>query len=307
MSDTERETLPVGFAFRGYEIRGAPADDGFALYYPAARSGDRLPVTIAEFLPLGIARRTGQYVEPEYGREDLFDEARERFSREAKALAGIAHDNVLATLDLIRYEGTSYRVQARREGSTLAGVIGADAALSQRELYQILDPLLDGLEAMHAAGVAHHAVSPEAVLFLPSGVLLWTDMSGARLACARACLAEGGAAGAGKADVGALALSPDPYRAPELARAGRDEAGPRADIYGLAAVFYRLIAGRPPQTAAERAAGEQTLPAVDHAAGRYNEQFLSAVDVGLALDPAERPHSIADWRPMFRRARRKVL
>lgn len=302
MSDTARDTLPVGFAFRGYEIRGAPADDGFALHYPAARNGDRLAVTIAEFLPRGIARRAGQYVEPEFERDDLFDDARERFSREAHALSGIAQDNVLATLDLVRYEGTSYRVQARREGTTLAAVMGPEGVLSQRELYQILDPLLAGLEAIHAAGAVHHAIGPDAVLFLPSGALLWTDMGGARVACARAYLAD-----VGGGEVAAAALKPDPYRAPELAGAGSDDPGPRADIYALAALFYRLMVGHPPQGAAERMADDQTLPAVDHAAGRYNEQFVSAVDAGLALDPADRPRSIADWRPAFRRERRKVL
>jgi len=298
MSETERDNLPVGFAFRGYEIRGAPADDGYALHYPAARNGDRLAVTVAEFLPRGIARRAGQYVEPEYDRDDLFDEQRERFSREAQALTRVAHDNVLATLDLIRYEGTSYRVQARREGTTLAAVIGADAALSQRELYQILDPLLDGLEAIHGAGQRHHAIAPGAVLFLPNGTLLWTGMAAARLDCARALMAEAGATHEGSA------LAPDPYRAPELDGAS---AGSAADIYGLAAVFHRLMTGRPPQTAAERAAGDTTLPTAEHTAERYNELFLGAVDAGLALDPAARPQTIADWRPLFRRERRKVL
>jgi serine/threonine protein kinase len=305
MSETERATLPVGFAFRGYEIRGAPADDGFALYYPADRTGDRLAVTIAEFLPRGIARRTGQYVEPDYERDDLFDDQRERFSRETQVLAGIAHDNVLATIDLIRYEGTSYRVTARREGATLASVMGPEGSLSQRELYQILDPLLDGLEAIHAAGAVHHAINLDAVLFLPNGVLLWTDMGASRIACARACLAELGAAEAGT--VGSLATAADPYRAPELSGAGRGDAGPLADIYGLAALFYRLIIGHPPQSAGDRAAEEQSLPTADHDTGQHNAQFMAAVDAGLALDPTKRPQSIAAWRPMFRRERRKVL
>ena len=301
MSDSERGTLPVGFAFRGYEIRGAPADDGYALYYPAARNGDRLAVTIAEFMPLGIARRTGQYVEPEYEREDLFDDQRERFSDETQTLATVSHDNVLATLDLIRYEGTSYRVQARREGTTLAAVMGADGVLSQRELYQILDPLLDGLDAIHGAGAVHHAITPEAVLFLPSGALLWTDMAGSRMSCAQAFAAEARTGVHGQAG-----LAPDPYRAPELF--GGDSApGPLADIYGLAALFFRLIVGRPPQPADERASNDQTLPTADHAAGRHNEHFLGAVDAGLALDPAARPQGIDDWRPLFRRERRKVL
>jgi len=302
MSDTERGTLPVGFAFRGYEIRGAPADDGYALYYPAARHGDRLAVTIAEFLPRGIARRTGQYVEPEFDREDLFDDQRERFSHEAQTLAAVSHDNVLATLDLIRYEGTSYRVQTRREGTTLAAVMGADGTLSQRELYQILDPLLSGLEAIHGAGAVHHAIAPDAVLFLPNGALLWTEMSGARVSCARALAAEVGAG-----ETGGPKLTPDPYRAPELLGEDDGAAGPLADIYGLAALFYRLIAGRPPQSADQRVTEDQTLPTADQAAGPYNEHFLGAVDAGLALDAAARPQSIDDWRPMFRRERRKVL
>jgi serine/threonine protein kinase len=306
MDDTERLNLPVGFAFKGYEIRGAPADDGYALHYPAARTGDRVAVTIAEFLPRGVARRAGQYVEPEFGREDLFDDQRERFGREALALALVGHDNVLATVDLIRYEGTSYRVQARREGATLAAVMDDGGVLSQRELYQILDPLLDGLEAIHGAGTVHHGLAMDAVLFLPDGKLLLTGMAGARLACMRALAAAANATEIGATETGEAALPPDPYRAPELLGQGAEPGAP-ADIYGLAALFYRLITGRPPQTAAERAGGEATLPSADHAADRYIELFLGAVDAGLALDPAARPQSIADWRPMFRRERRKVL
>ncbi|MEJ2121203.1 MAG: hypothetical protein P8Z76_10945 [Alphaproteobacteria bacterium] len=49
------------------------------------------------------------------------------------------------------------------------------------------------------------------------------------------------------------------------------------------------------------------MPTADHDTGRHNAQFMAAVDAGLALDPAKRPQSIAAWRPMFRRERRKVL
>jgi len=295
MNDTQRSHLPEGFVLQGYEIRGPAQDDGYALHYPALRSDDGDAVLVAEFLPRGLAQRAGSYVEPAFDLEDLYDDERARFEREVETLARIDHANVLATLELIRFEGTSYRVQAKPGGRSLRTVMDGEGPLSQRELYQILDPLLDGLEAIHEAATYHHAINLDAARLGRDGAVTWTGMSGARIACARAFMAATGEA----------MLAPDPYRGPELF--GPETPASAADIYGLAALLYRLAVGKPPPPAQDRSQDDQMLPTAAHAGERCNAEFLGALDAGLALDPTERPADVASWRPMFRRERRKVL
>jgi serine/threonine protein kinase len=78
--------------------------------------------------------------------------------------------------------------------------------------------------------------------------------------------------------------------------------GPWTDIYALGAVMYRGIRGSKPPEAPARLLGNdpyQSL-AASHA-GRYDVQFLKAIDRALRVKESERPQSAAQWRAMLGR------
>ena len=286
--------LKEGSEVEGYRIESIIGPyDGYAPVYKARRIEDRRAVTIAEFLPEKIARRTGAYVEPAWGADDAYDVERERFDTEAAALATIDHPNLQPTIERIRSGGTSYRVTARRSGSSLARILKS-SVLSQREIVEILDPLLRGLEALHGAGCLHMAITPNAILVRRDGTPLLTDMAGAWTGYWRG--------------LGIEAIPPAeaaPYRAPEFS-AKEAPYGPTGDIYAFACLLHRAITGQDPQLWQQRIKDDQTVPTGARAPERFRDELLTAIDAGLALDAENRPQSVAAWRSMLRPDRRRI-
>lgn len=289
----------IGFLEEGTELEGywigsvIGPYDGYAPLYKARRIADRLSVTIAEFLPEKIAQRAGAYVEPTWGADDAYDVERERFDAEAAALAAIDHPNVMPTIERFRAGGTSYRVTARRSGSSLARIL-KDTALSQRETVEILDPLLGGLEALHDAGCLHMAITPEAIVVRRDGTPVLTGMAAAWTGYWRG--------------LGIEAIPPAgaaSYRAPEFS-AKNAVYGPAGDIYAFACLLHWAITGQDPQVWSARVEEDRTVPSSALTPKPFRDELVAAIDAGLALDAGKRPQSVAAWRAMLRPERRRI-
>jgi len=90
------------------------------------------------------------------------------------------------------------------------------------------------------------------------------------------------------------------YAPPELSLAGpRWPRGPWTDIYALSAVAHSLVTGMPPPPAGERVAADRYLPLADRQLSRYDTAFLHALDVGLALDPRDRPQTLQEFAQLL--------
>ena len=163
-------------------------------------------------------------------------ELRERFVREGRLAARLAHPNVVGVLDAGEVDGLPFIVMEYVDGETLADVVRREGALPWDRAVGLAVQALDGLEHAHAAGLVHRDVKPGNLLLRRDGQLKIGDFGIAR-AVELSGLTEAG-----------TILGTAAYLAPEQARG--EEVGSPADVYGLAAVLYELLTGRPPRQVA---------------------------------------------------------
>jgi tetratricopeptide (TPR) repeat protein/predicted Ser/Thr protein kinase len=163
---------------------------------------------------------------------------RERFLREAEAVAGLRHPNVVQLYEVGEVDGRPYFTMELVEGGSLAQQIQG-VPQPVRKAAALVATLADAVHVAHQSGVMHRDLKPANILLTADGTPKVTDFGLARRL-------QGG---------GALTLSGVPmgtpsYMAPEQAQGKRDAAGPATDVYALGAILYELLTGRPPFRAA---------------------------------------------------------
>ncbi len=160
-------------------------------------------------------------------------EIHDRFLREARIAARLAHPNLVRVFDVGEHEGRPYIVMELVRGRSLAGRrAGADEAV------RIALDVLAGLEAAHAAGVIHRDLKPHNLLEREDGVIKIADFGIARAAADTRITKIG------------TVLGTAAYLPPE--QAAGDEVTEKADVYALGVTLYELLTGRlPDRDAAE--------------------------------------------------------
>ncbi|WAP55537.1 Stk1 family PASTA domain-containing Ser/Thr kinase [Streptomyces sp. S465] len=158
----------------------------------------------------------------------------DRFIREAKSVARLAHANVVAVYD----QGTDgdhvYLAMEYVAGCTLRDVLRRRGALHPRAALDILEPVLAALGAAHRAGFVHRDMKPENVLIGDDGRVKVADFGLVRAVDTNT-----------SASTGAV-LGTVSYLAPEQIEHGT--ADTRADVYACGVVLYEMLTGAKPHT-----------------------------------------------------------
>jgi serine/threonine protein kinase len=211
------------------------------------------------------------------------DERRSRFLREARLAARLSHPNVVRVYDVGEDDGRPFIAMEHVEGETLAQLVARRGALPPAEAAGLGIQACRALAAAHAAGLVHRDVKPQNLLLHEDGTLKLGDF-GIALGLEGTRLTEAG-----------TVLGTAAYLAPEQARGGEVTAA--ADLYGLGAVLYELLTGRPPRTVTSL--GElggfepYRLRDLREAEPRVPAALAEVVMRCLAFAPAERPRSAA--------------
>jgi hypothetical protein len=208
--------------------------------------------------------------------------APERAQREARAVARLDHDAIVALFDAGEQGGCRYLVSELVEGRTLAQLEAA-GELSDRDVLRIGLALADALAHAHERGVIHRDVKPQNVIVPDAassrrGAAKLTDFGVAHLAGEEALTLTGDV-------VGTLA-----YMAPEQAAGGA--ADERADLYSLGLVLYEALAGTNPVKAGSPSATARrigtVLPPLARARADLPAELCAALDRTILPDPEER-------------------
>ncbi len=99
----------------------------------------------------------------------LADDAafRERFIREARSAARLAHPNVVAVFDQGEDSDMAYLVMEYLPGITLRELLQEHQVLTTEQTLDIIEAVLAGLSAAHRAGIVHRDLKPENVILEP--------------------------------------------------------------------------------------------------------------------------------------------
>ena len=295
-------TLRSGFALGEYELVEEIGRGSMGLVFRAHHAGFGHDVAL-KVLPSSMA---------------LDAAARARFLTEARAMARVVHPNVVRVHNVVETEGTLAIAMERIEGMTLAALIRAiDSAGTpptldavRRELgtgshpweattyadwvAQIGAEIADALQAVHEAGLTHRDVKPSNILVDRHGHAHLADFGVVRDADATRTLAQG--------FVGTMA-----YASPEQLR-GEGSIGRPADVFGLGATLYELLALEPPAsgrlaTVLETLEKGRIQPVGRKSAVQIPSQLGSVVHHSLQPEPDRRYSTASEFAADLRAVR----
>ncbi|CAN5564494.1 hypothetical protein BH11PLA2_BH11PLA2_04960 [soil metagenome] len=160
--------------------------------------------------------------------------ARDRFFREARALAAVKNDHIVTIYQVDDANGTPYLALEYLLGSTLEEFIRGGHELSMAQRVHIAREVATGLAAAHDNNVIHRDIKPENIwLEAPDGRVKLIDFGLARIPVQSSNVTAEG-----------TVMGTPAYMSPEQAKGHESDA--RSDLFSLGAVIYRLIAGRIP-------------------------------------------------------------
>jgi len=152
-----------------------------------------------------------------------------RFGQEARAAASVSHGNVVDVYDFGQEGEALYIVMQYVDGEDLKHLINREAPLDTVRVRSIIGQVLQGLQAIHAAGIVHRDVKPQNVLIGRDGQARLTDFGVAHVD------EDSGLTTAGTT-VGTAA-----YMAPEQAQGGR--VSEASDLYAVGVMLYEMLTG----------------------------------------------------------------
>ena len=160
------------------------------------------------------------------------DQAAEMFLREARNLARLDHPGIVPVYDTGRADGGFFYIVFKYiDGNDLKRRM-AEGRVGWNESATLIAAVAEALHHAHECGLVHRDIKPANIMLDRDGRPIVADFG---IALTREAF------GTGPAFVGTPS-----YMSPEQARRESHRVDARTDIYGLGAVLYELLVGRPP-------------------------------------------------------------
>ena len=222
--------LSIGTRLGTYQITGSLGAGGMGEVYRArdTRLGREVAVKV---LPDNVASNPDRLA---------------RFEREARAVAGLNHPNIVTLHSVEDEDGVRFLTMELVDGRSLDQLV-APGGLPLSRVLDLAIPLANALVAAHERGVVHRDLKPGNVMVTHDGWVKVLDFGLAKVAGEES--RDAGAtigATAGPISGAGQVLGTVPYMAPEQIRGETVDA--RSDLFALGIILYELAAGRRPFT-----------------------------------------------------------
>jgi serine/threonine protein kinase len=285
MTAQNNAPLPDGLEISGYRIVKKIASGGFSIVY-LAYDEDGNAVAIKEYLPSSLALRQPGELAPTILNENLptFRIGLKCFFEEGRALARIAHPNVVTVLNFFRANDTVYMVMAYESGRSLQEHIlrrrekGEKPLVSERFIRKMFGQVMNGLREVHTNKLLHLDLKPANIYLRVDGTPILLDFGAARQTL--------------KTDLPKLYPMYTPgFAAPELYLKNAS-LGPWTDIYSIGASMFACMVGAPPQPADQRNLKDKMEGHFAKLEAIYTPELIQVIRWSLMIDPLARPQSV---------------
>jgi WD40 repeat protein len=250
--------------FDDYELLGEIARGGMGIVFKARQVSLNRLVALKTIVGGGLASARSV----------------QRFRLEAEAAANLTHPHIVPIYEIGEHEGQHYfsmrlveggSLEARIAEFALSGDVRNDGALSRSELAErqarvarLMATIARAIHYAHQRGVLHRDLKPANILLDADGQPQVADFGIAKLL-----------AGDGDSTHTATVVGTPNYMAPEQAAGTTKQLTTAADVFGLGAILYRLLTGRPPFEAATPVATLQQVIEREPAPPRSHNAALS--------------------------------
>ena len=208
----------------------------------------------------------------------------DRFAREARAAGRCMHPNLVTVFDYLIEDAAPYLVMELVEAETLGDRMARGPLPTIPEIDGLMTQMLEGLGAIHGAGIVHRDVKPANIMLLADGRLKLADFGVARVESLGATM-------------GGMIGTPS-YMSPEQFRGAPVDA--RSDVFAAGVILFELLTGQKPY--ASRNLGELSQLVIQGAhrlpcelSPDLNEGIDAVVARALAADPESRFQGAAEF------------
>jgi serine/threonine protein kinase len=290
LSGYHKSALHRGYQLAEYTIESVLGHGGFGVTYLAEDTSLGAMVAIKEYLPHDLASREDETkIVPNLDAKNAVKDYHwglKRFLKEAQALARFKHPNIVRVLRYMEANGTAYMVMEYEKGESLGQYLRKHGnKMAEGDLLKIILPVLNGLEAVHNAGLLHLDIKPDNIYIRENHTPMLIDFGSARQALS-----------------GSQKVILTPGYAPIEQYPDKGERGPWTDIYAIGASMYRCLEGKRPSDSLDRYQmilkykADPMTPVEKIGGGRITKNVMKCMDWALQCYPTDRPKTAREFQ-----------
>lgn len=225
----------------------------------------------------------------------MWEENVSRFEREMASVGQLSHPNIVVAHDAGEAAGHHYLAMELLDGADLSKLLRANGPLTVGCACELIRQAAIGLHHAHENGLVHRDVKPSNLMLTNDGAVKVLDLG---LARTQVGVAEND--GEELTTTGQI-MGTITYMAPEQC-GDSASVGAAADIYGLGASLYKLLAGVPPYSGEQLKTPMQQLaalatvdpPSVGTRRADLPKELVDLIDSMTRREPKERPATMTE-------------
>jgi serine/threonine protein kinase len=259
---------------------------GFGVTYKAYDVTLNTIIALKEFFPNGLVSRVPgetHIVVFSGEKREHFAQSLQRFLEEARNMAKFNSDpHIINVFNFFEENNTAYIVMEFLDGTSLKEFLALNnGQLDPETALEIIRPITDALEQIHAQGIIHRDISPDNIFITVDHKYKLLDFGAARFST-------------GDEEKTMSVVIKVGYAAPEQYRS-KSKQGNYTDIYALGATLYHLITGIKPDESVDRQT-EDTLKRPSQLGLNTGANLEKSIMKALAIKPELRFQKVAELR-----------